>query len=209
MKLSAEERKRLEALIHAGRSLAQTLKRGRILLKADVSEAGEGCSDSAISAALDTSVNNVARTRQLLVEEGSEAPLKSKYNPNSARPRIFDGAANGTPKATRRDRGQLPILREIIQRDSHIREILIFSVRKQGRVGPATTWKCDRRNSCGDEAKLRYGKAASFCGRTSHAPSQAPLVSQYGDSVGEGCHRQSTSCAQNISVGDRFGPDQT
>jgi len=93
VKLSAEERKRLEALIHAGKSPAQLLTRARILLKADVSEAGEGWSDGAISAALDTSVNNVARTRQLLVEEGFEATLKRKYNPNSARPQIFDGAA--------------------------------------------------------------------------------------------------------------------
>jgi hypothetical protein len=93
VKLSGEERERLEALIHAGRSSTQALTRARILLKADVSEAGPGWSDSAISAALDTSINNVARTRQLLVEEGFEATLKRKYNPNSARPRIFDGAA--------------------------------------------------------------------------------------------------------------------
>ncbi len=48
--------------------------------------------DSAISAALDTSVNNVTRARQQLVEEGLEATLRRKYSPNSARPRIFDGA---------------------------------------------------------------------------------------------------------------------
>src|SRR5208283_4360001 len=71
----------------------QLLTRARILLKADVSEGGEGWSDSAISAALDTSINTVSRTRQQLVEEGFEATLKRKYNPNSARPRIFDGAA--------------------------------------------------------------------------------------------------------------------
>ena len=52
VKLSPEERERLEALIHAGKNSAQTLTRARILLKADVSEAGEGWSDSAISAAL-------------------------------------------------------------------------------------------------------------------------------------------------------------
>ena len=40
---------------------------------------------------LDTSINN--RTRKQLVEEWFEATLKRKYNPNSARPRIFDGAA--------------------------------------------------------------------------------------------------------------------
>ena len=93
VKLSAEERERLGGLIYAGKSSAQLLTRARIMLKADVSEAGEGWSDSAISAALNTSVNNVARIRQQLVEEGFEATLRRKYNPNSARPRIFDGAA--------------------------------------------------------------------------------------------------------------------
>jgi hypothetical protein len=93
VKLSAEERGRLEALVRSGKSSAQMLTRARILLKADTSEAGDGWSDSAISTALDTSINNVARTRQQLVEEGFESTLKRKYNPNSMRPRIFDGAA--------------------------------------------------------------------------------------------------------------------
>ena len=53
VKLGAEEREQLEALIHAGKSSAQTLTRARILLKADVSEAGEGWNDSAIPAAVD------------------------------------------------------------------------------------------------------------------------------------------------------------
>src|SRR5271165_580650 len=77
----------------AGKHPAQSLTKARILLKADVSEAGEGWSDSAISAALDTSINNIGRTRRRLVEEGIAAALTRKYNPNSARPRIFDGAA--------------------------------------------------------------------------------------------------------------------
>jgi hypothetical protein len=93
VRLSGEERERLVAMIRAGKTSAQILTRARILLKADVSDDGEGWSDSAIAAALDTSVNNVARARQHLVEEGFEATLKRKYNPNSARPRIFDGAA--------------------------------------------------------------------------------------------------------------------
>jgi hypothetical protein len=77
----------------AGKSPAQLLTKARILLKADVSEAGEGWSDSAISVALDTSINNIGRLRRSLVEEGLEAALKRKHNPNSARTRIFDGAA--------------------------------------------------------------------------------------------------------------------
>ena len=41
----------------------------------------------------DTSIATVERTRCRLVEEGLEAVLARKYNPNSARPQIFDGAA--------------------------------------------------------------------------------------------------------------------
>src|SRR5277367_5309205 len=91
--LSDEERDQLTALIHTGKHPAQKLLKARILLKADVSDGGEGWSDSQIAAALETSVATVARTRQLLVEEGLEAVLIRKHSPNSARRRIFDGAA--------------------------------------------------------------------------------------------------------------------
>jgi Homeodomain-like domain len=67
--------------------------KARILLKADVSEAGKGWSDSRIVDALDTSLATVARTRQRLVEEGFDAVLTRKHSPNSARKRVFDGAA--------------------------------------------------------------------------------------------------------------------
>ena len=93
VRLSAKERERLEAMTSAGKHPAQLLTKARLLLKADVSEAGEGWSDSAISEALDTSINTIGRTRRRLVEEGFEATLSRKYNPNSARPRIFDGVA--------------------------------------------------------------------------------------------------------------------
>jgi poly-gamma-glutamate capsule biosynthesis protein CapA/YwtB (metallophosphatase superfamily) len=93
VKLSAEERERLETLTRAGKSSAKLLTKARILLKSDVSEAGEGWSDRAIAAALDTSIANIGRTRRQLVEDGFEAVLTRKHNPNSARPRIFDGVA--------------------------------------------------------------------------------------------------------------------
>ena len=93
VRLSPEEREQLLALIGSGRRSAQLLTKARILLKADVSEMGEGWSDSRIAEALDTSVANIERTRRRLVEEGFEAVLTRKYNPNSAPPRIFDGAA--------------------------------------------------------------------------------------------------------------------
>jgi hypothetical protein len=93
VRLSAAEREKLAALIRSGKRSAQLLTKARILMKADVSEAGESWSDSRIAEALDTSVANVERTRRQLVEEGFEAVLTRKYNPNSARPKIFDGAA--------------------------------------------------------------------------------------------------------------------
>jgi Homeodomain-like domain len=76
-------------LIRKGKCSAQLLTKARILLKADVSELGEGW--SRIAAALDTSIATIERTRRQLVEEGFEAVLRRKYNP--ARPRIFDGIA--------------------------------------------------------------------------------------------------------------------
>ena len=48
VRLNADEREQLEALIGKGKSPAQRLLKARILLKADVSEAGEGWSDSRI-----------------------------------------------------------------------------------------------------------------------------------------------------------------
>jgi len=93
VKLSAEERDRLEALIHKGKHSAQLLMKARILLKADVSEGGQGWSDSRIARALDTSIATIGRTRQQLVEEGFDAVLTRKHSPASARARVFDGAA--------------------------------------------------------------------------------------------------------------------
>ena len=55
VRLSGEEREQLGALLRKGKSPAQRLLKARILLKADVSEAGEGLSDSRIIQALGTS----------------------------------------------------------------------------------------------------------------------------------------------------------
>ena len=93
VKFSTEERERLDTLIRGGKHPARKLTRARILLKADVGEAGEGWSDSQIAAALGTGLTTVAGIRQQLVEEGFESVLTPKRSPASARPRIFDGAA--------------------------------------------------------------------------------------------------------------------
>jgi hypothetical protein len=70
VKLSDEEREQLNTLIRVGKHPARQLTKARILLKADASEAGEGCRDCEIAAV-----------------------LVRKHSAASARPRIFDGAA--------------------------------------------------------------------------------------------------------------------
>ena len=91
VRLSGEEREQIETLIRKGKSTAQRLLKARILLKADVSEAGEGWSDNRIIKALDTSVSMVYRVRKQLVEEGVEAVLSRKPRATPAVARIFDG----------------------------------------------------------------------------------------------------------------------
>ena len=91
VRLSDEEREQLEALIRKGKSPAQRLLKARILLKADVSEAGAGWSDSRIIKALETSASMIYRVRRQLVEEGFEVVLSRKQRATPAIARIFDG----------------------------------------------------------------------------------------------------------------------
>jgi Homeodomain-like domain len=91
VRLSAEERAQLEGLIRKGKRPAGRLLKARILLKADVSEAGEGWSDSRIVEALETSASMVYRVRKQLVEEGFAAVLSRKQRPAPPVAPIFDG----------------------------------------------------------------------------------------------------------------------
>jgi transposase len=91
VRLSGEEREQLEAVIRKGKNSAQRLLKARVLLKADVSESGEGWSDSRIIDALETSASMVYRVRKQLAEEGFEEVLNRKQRATPAVPRIFDG----------------------------------------------------------------------------------------------------------------------
>src|SRR2546422_11366966 len=98
VRLSADEREQLEALIRKGKSPAQRLLKARILFKADVSGAGEGWSDSRIIKALETSPSMVYRVRKQLVEEGFEAVLSRKQRATPAGGGGFDGEEEGQTK---------------------------------------------------------------------------------------------------------------
>ena len=62
---------RLETLIRKGKSPARRVLKARILLKADVSEAGKGWSDNRIIEALETSPSMVYRVRKQPSHTGS------------------------------------------------------------------------------------------------------------------------------------------
>ena len=92
IRLTPEERTRLDGMIHCGKGSVNSALKARILLKADVSQSGPGWSDERIAEALETSLSTVLRTRRLLVDEGLDAALsrkKSSWSP----PRTFDGEA--------------------------------------------------------------------------------------------------------------------
>src|SRR5947199_8539301 len=91
VRLSGEEREWLETLIRKGKTPARRVLKARILLKADISEAGKGWSDNRIIEALETSPSMVYRVRKQLVEEGFEAVLSRKPRAMPAVARIFDG----------------------------------------------------------------------------------------------------------------------
>jgi len=93
VKLGAEERERLLALVSKGKAAAKTILKARILLKADRSEVGEGWTDERICEALDTNLSLVARVRIKLVEEGLDAVLTRKKRSTPPIAPIFDGAA--------------------------------------------------------------------------------------------------------------------
>jgi transposase len=88
--VTVEERKNLSDLISKGRGSAASLRRARILLKADEGEAGPGWTDSAICQAVDVSLSTVARVRKAFVEEGFNVALDRK-KPQGRQYRKLDG----------------------------------------------------------------------------------------------------------------------
>jgi transposase len=93
VRLTREEREKLERLIHFGVSSSHRNIRARILLKADQGENRPWLSDEQIAQAVEVSKPTVFRTRKRFVEEGLEKTLNG--SPASPRPhkRKLDGNA--------------------------------------------------------------------------------------------------------------------
>lgn len=97
--LTADERSSLQKLIATGKAAAQKRLHAQILLKADAGPEGDGWLDRQIMEAFDVGRSTVERVRQRLVEEGLEAALNRKPQPNRL-PRKIDGNAEAHLIAT-------------------------------------------------------------------------------------------------------------
>jgi transposase len=78
VRLSAEEREKLDVLVNKGRVAARKRRHAEILLKADQGEYGSAWNDRKIAEAFNIGRCTVERVRQRLVEEGMEAALNER-----------------------------------------------------------------------------------------------------------------------------------
>lgn len=73
VKLTEEERNKLEKMVSSGKQSAKKILRARVLLKAD-----EAWLDEQIAKALDVNVRTIERIRKQFVEEGFDSVLKRR-----------------------------------------------------------------------------------------------------------------------------------
>jgi len=91
IRLTPEEREKLECLVNKGTVAAAKRRRAHILLKADATE-GSGWTDAEVARALDVGLTTVHRVRKAFVEQGFEASIAPSIV-RGHRPRKLDGAA--------------------------------------------------------------------------------------------------------------------
>ena len=89
--LTAAQRESLEQLISAGTAAARKLAHARILLKADRGPQGPRWSERQIHEALEVGESTVRRVRQRFVQEGLEAALTRRPQPERPQQRKLDG----------------------------------------------------------------------------------------------------------------------
>ena len=78
LRLSAQERNELKAILRKGRASAVRQRHARILLLAGTAGPEGGSSDSPIASAAHTSIPSVERVRRVCVEHGLERALERK-----------------------------------------------------------------------------------------------------------------------------------
>ena len=89
VRLSQEQREKLEELTRRGTISVRKYKRARVLLLADENSEQARKNDEQVAELVDTSLPTVHRVRRRFVEEGLDAALNEK--PRPGKPRTFDG----------------------------------------------------------------------------------------------------------------------
>ena len=119
VRLDAEERERLEAVVRVGKSAAYRIRHAQVLLAVDESPAGPQCTDAEAARALTVSVRTIESLRKRLVEEGLEAALERKKQVRPSVEPMFDGEKEAKliavacgPKPNGRARWTLELLAE-------------------------------------------------------------------------------------------------
>ena len=97
VRLTAEERGQLEALVKRGQGQAYKIKHANILLKADAD--GPGWSDEKMAEAFGCHLNTPKNIRQRFVEEGLASALARKPQERPSRERLLDGEKQARPIA--------------------------------------------------------------------------------------------------------------
>ena len=92
VRLSAEERARLETLTRNGKSSAKRILHARLLLMADQDYSEGRYKDTQIAKALGIHVNTVARTRRKYCQKGETAAIDRAIRATPPAPAIVDGA---------------------------------------------------------------------------------------------------------------------
>lgn len=91
IKLSQEQRQRVEQLVRTGTASARSIKHAHIVLKADTSSQGPAWSDRQIQEAFEVGYSTVLRVRKQFVQHGLEAALFRKAQPARPDKRKLDG----------------------------------------------------------------------------------------------------------------------
>jgi hypothetical protein len=92
VRLSDDERDRLDRLTRVGSAHARAIAHARALLLADASDGGPAWTDEKVADALGTSPQTVARTRRRYCAEGLDEALRTRKG-GPGRPPKIDGAA--------------------------------------------------------------------------------------------------------------------
>jgi len=93
VRLTREERTKLQRLVSVGKAAARKILHARILLQADQGPDGPAWKDEQIAQGLTAHPRTIANVRQRLVEQGLEAALNRKKQERPSRRPKLDGKA--------------------------------------------------------------------------------------------------------------------